>query len=43
MTITADGMWRELNSGRNMIYADWFRRCAIMSDFYTVIRQGGLK
>lgn len=43
MTITADGFWRELNSGRNMLYADWFRRCAIMSDFYTVIRQADLK
>lgn len=42
-TITADGKWRDLCSGKNMIYGEWFRRCAIMSDFYTVIRQGGLK
>ena len=42
-TITADGFWRDFNSGRNMIMAEWFRRCAIMSDFYTVIRQAGLK
>ena len=42
-TITADGKWCDLCSGKNMIYADWFRRNAIMSDFYTVIRQGGLK
>lgn len=43
MTITADGKWRELNSGGNMLYAEWFRRCAIMSDFYTLIRRGNLK
>ena len=42
-TITADGKWRDLQSGRSMIYAEWFRRCAIMSDFYTVIRRGKLK
>lgn len=42
-TITADGCWCDLKSGRQMIMAEWFRRCAIMSDFYTVIRQANLK
>ena len=42
-TITADGCWCDLKSGRQMIMAEWFRRCAIMSDFYTVIRRANLK
>ena len=38
-TIDAEGMWRDLNDGRQMIYAPDFFRNAIFSDFYTLVRQ----
>lgn len=42
-TIDAQGMWRDLNDSRKMIYVDWFRRNEVLSDFYTVVRKANLK
>lgn len=42
-TITADGIWLDNNSGREMIMGENFKRNEIMSDFYTVIRKANLK
>ncbi len=42
-TIDAQGMWRDLNDGREMIYVEWFYRDRVLSDFYTVVRKTGLK
>lgn len=38
-TIDAQGIWRDLNDGRNMIYVDQFHRNEIFSDFFTVVRK----
>ena len=40
-TITPDGdRWLPLDNGKSMIYVDQFRRSAIMSDFFTTVRNG---
>jgi len=42
-TIDARGYWRDLNDGRNMLYAFCFHRNEVFSDFFTVIRKAELK
>jgi len=43
-TVTPDGeKWMTLENGKNMIYVDQFRRSAIMSRFFTVMRSADLK
>lgn len=43
-TITPDGeKWVNLENGKNMIYVDQFRRSAIMSRFFSIMRSSNLK
>lgn len=41
-TVDAKGYWRDLNDGRNMLYAESFQRSRVLSDFYTVVRRAAL-